>query len=73
MKKLSDQLRREILAADVSRYEISRETGISESTLSRFVTGERGISVEAMDAIGLYLGLAIVRPTRKKRPSKREK
>lgn len=68
MKKLSDQLRQAIEEADVSRYEIARQTGVSETTLCRFVSGERGISVDAMDRIGQYLGLAIVRP--KKRPTK---
>lgn len=68
MKKLSDQLRDAIEAADVSRYRLAKETGVSETSLSRFVAGERGISVDAMDAIGQYLGLSITRP--KKRPTK---
>ena len=68
MKPLSEQLRDAIEKAGVSRYEIAKQTGVSETTLCRFVSGERGISVDAMDAIGLYLGLAIVRP--KKRPTK---
>ena len=74
MKKLSEQLREAILSAGVSRYEISKATGVGQPTLSKFVLGQRpGLSFDAMDAIGLYLGLAIVRPTKKKRPSKREK
>ena len=68
MKKLSDQLREAIEAAGVSRYSISKATGVSETTLCRFASGERGISVDAMDAIGQYLGLAIV--SQKKRSTK---
>ena len=68
MKKLSDQLREAIEAAGVSRYSISKQTGVSETTLCRFVSGERGISVDAMDAIGQYLGLSIV--SQKKRSTK---
>ena len=68
MKKLSEQLREAIEKAGVSRYEIAKQTGVSETTLCRFVSGERGISVDAMDAIGQYLGLSIVRS--KKRPTK---
>ena len=68
MKRLSEQLREAIAKAGVSRYEIAKQTGVSETTLCRFVSGERGISVAAMDAIGQYLGLSIVRP--KKRPTK---
>jgi transcriptional regulator with XRE-family HTH domain len=68
MKKLSEQLREAIEKAGVSRYEIAKQTGVSETTLCRFVSGERGISVDAMDAIGQYLGLSIVRS--KKRSTK---
>ena len=68
MKKLSDQLREAIEKAGVSRYSISKEPGVSETTLCRFVSGERGISVDAMDAIGQYLSLSIVGP--KKRSTK---
>lgn len=68
MKKLSDQLREAIESAGVSRYSISKQTGVSETTLCRFVSGERGISVDAMDAIGQYLGLSIV--SQKKRLTK---
>ena len=68
MKKLSDQLREAIKKAGVSRYSIAKQTGVSETTLCRFVSGERGISVDAMDAIGQYLGLSIV--SQKKRSTK---
>jgi predicted transcriptional regulator len=71
MKKLSDQLRAAIVNADVSRYAISKATGVSQAALSHFVNGRRGVSVEAMDAVGLYLGLSITsRP--KKRSTKKE-
>lgn len=68
MKKLSEQLREAIEKAGVSRYEIAKQTGVSETTLCRFVSGERGISVDAMDAIGQYLGLSI--GNQKKRSTK---
>ena len=65
MKTLSEQLREVIVKSGVSRYEISKQTGVSQSALSRFVLGHRGISVKAMDAVGLFLGLSIT--TKKKR------
>jgi transcriptional regulator with XRE-family HTH domain len=68
MPKLSEQLRAAIEKADVSRYEISKATGVSQSTLSKFVLGTRpGISFDALDRIGEYLGLVIV----KKQPQKK--
>jgi hypothetical protein len=68
MPKLSEQLRDAIEKAAVSRYEISKATGVSQSTLSKFVLGTRpGLSFDAMDRVGEYLGLEIV----KKQPTKR--
>jgi len=67
MPRLSEQLRDAIEKADVSRYEISKATGVSQSTLSKFVLGTRpGLSFDAMDRVGEYLGLVIV----KKQPKK---
>jgi predicted transcriptional regulator len=59
MKTLSEQLRLAIIKSGVSRYEIAKQTGVSQAALSRFVLGHRGISVKAMDAVGLFLGLSI--------------
>ena len=72
MKKLSDQIREAILKADVTRHELAKETGVSQSTLSRFVHGDRpGLSFDALDRIGLYLGLSIT-TNRPRRPAKKK-
>jgi hypothetical protein len=71
MKTLSDQIRDAILTASVSRYRIAKETGVDQPALSRFVHGERGLSIEALDAIGLYLGLVIVKKQPKKKGATR--
>lgn len=57
---LSAQIRRCILESGITRYRISKETGVSEGSLSQFVNGHRGLSVEAMDLIGVFLGLSVV-------------
>jgi len=54
-------LREAILKSGVSRYAISKQTGVSQAALSKFILGHRGISVKAMDAVGLFLGLSITR------------
>ena len=59
-KTLSEQLRAAILDADISRYRMSKETGIDQSALSRFVSGERMLSMKAADKIGRLLELEIV-------------
>jgi transcriptional regulator with XRE-family HTH domain len=71
VKKLSEQVRQAILKAGVSRYRIAKETGVDQPALSRFVHGERGLSIEALDAIGLYLGLSIT-TSRPRRPAKKK-
>jgi transcriptional regulator with XRE-family HTH domain len=64
--KLTDQLRRAMDASGVSRYRISQETGIAEATLSRFMSGKGGLSMEGLDAIADYLRLNIVAEADKK-------
>jgi transcriptional regulator with XRE-family HTH domain len=56
---LTDQLRQAIDDSGVTRYRISQETGISESSLAQFYNGHRGLSMEALNALGEYLQLTI--------------
>jgi transcriptional regulator with XRE-family HTH domain len=64
--KISDQIRAAIKSADVTRYRIELETGIDKATLSRFMSGKGGMSVETLDKLGEYLGLEVTK-TKKKR------
>lgn len=64
--KMSDRIRAEISHSAVSRYRIAQDTGIEESTLSRFISGERGLSMEALDTLFEYFGLDVVRRGRKR-------
>ena len=66
--KVSDQLRAAIEVADKSRYQFSKETGIAEAVLSRFMHRKGGMSMEGIDAIADTLGLELVA----RRPAKRE-
>jgi DNA transposition AAA+ family ATPase len=65
---LTGQLRQAIEASEKSRYQIAKETGIDEATLSRFIHGKGGFSMEGLNAIGKSLGLRIVsdKPHKKK-------
>jgi transcriptional regulator with XRE-family HTH domain len=60
--KLSDQIRRAVDTCGQTRYAIAKATGISEATLSRFVTGERGLPMKTLDRLADYLGLNISVP-----------
>jgi len=59
-KNISGQIRLAIENAGVTRYRIAKDTGISESMLSKFMSGDRGFSMESLDVLGEYLGLEIV-------------
>ena len=56
---LTDQLRQAIKDSGLTRYRIGKETGISESTLAQFYNRHRGLSMEALNALGEFLQLTI--------------
>jgi len=56
---LSEQVRRAIDAAGVTRYRIAKDLDISEATLSRFMSGERGLTLKVLDRLAEYLGLTL--------------
>ncbi len=65
--KLSDKLRAAIKAGDKSRYRLSKETGIANAVLSKFVNRKGGLSMEGIDKLAEALGLDLVAPeTRRK-------
>jgi predicted XRE-type DNA-binding protein len=64
--KLSEQLRTAIQDSAVSRYRIAEATGISQSTLSLFCAGKRGLSMAAIDQLVDFLGWKVTSPKRAK-------
>ena len=64
---VSSRIREAIEKAEVTRYRIAQETGIQQSALSRFVSGERGLSQEAIDALAEFFGLELVARGKQKR------
>ncbi len=64
--KLSDEVRRAVDASGLSRYRISKELGIAESTMSRFMSGG-GLSMGHLDALAELLGLHITTARRRKK------
>ena len=59
-KKLNDQIRQAIDDSGQTRYRIAQETGIDESGLAKYYNGHQGLSSDAIDRLGEYLGLRIV-------------
>jgi transcriptional regulator with XRE-family HTH domain len=58
--KLSDRVRQIILDSGVTRYRISKDTGIDAATLCRFMAGTAGLSLTALDTLAEYFDLEIV-------------
>jgi transcriptional regulator with XRE-family HTH domain len=69
---LREQLREAIRASGQNLNQLSIATGIGRDRLSRFVRGERGISLEAAERICNVLGLKLAEetPLAPKRPRK---
>jgi transcriptional regulator with XRE-family HTH domain len=65
--KLSDQIRVAVESSGVSAYRISADTGIDKAALSRFLSGERGLSLDSLDLLAGYFGMSIVLPSKSKR------
>lgn len=65
--KLSDQIRQAIDVSGVSRYRICKEIGLTESTMSRFMSGKSGLSLAVLDDLADLLRLNITMTKRKKR------
>ena len=64
---LSEQLRAAIESSGLTRYRISQETGIDQAALSRFMSGEMGLSTNTLDKMADVLGLELVVKKRNRR------
>ena len=56
---LSDQLRKAIDGAELSRYRIAKDSGVAQSTISQFMNGKRSLSLQAVDRIAELLDLGL--------------
>lgn len=65
----SDQLRNVIRDCGISPAEIARQTGIDKSTLSRFLSGERGLPMATIDSLTEFLQIEVrlIGPTKRKK------
>jgi hypothetical protein len=58
-EKLSDQVRRAIDESKLSHYRICKILDLAEATMSRFMNGHGGLSMETLDALGDLLDLNV--------------
>jgi plasmid maintenance system antidote protein VapI len=61
LETVSEQIRRHVRECSLSAYAIAKAAAIDESALSRFLSGERGLSAKALDRLGALLDFEVVR------------
>jgi transcriptional regulator with XRE-family HTH domain len=59
-KSFSDQIRAAVDGSGLSRYRICKDVGIAQATLSRFMNGKGGLSMDSLDRLAALLNLRIV-------------
>jgi transcriptional regulator with XRE-family HTH domain len=59
MPVMSQQVRQIIKQSGLSAYRLAKLAGVAPAMLSRFMRGERTISMETLDALAPVLGLRI--------------
>jgi hypothetical protein len=60
MGAILNEIRKAIRASEKSRYRLWQETRITQSQLSRLMTGEAGVSVDNLERLADALGLEII-------------
>jgi transcriptional regulator with XRE-family HTH domain len=64
---LADQLRRLIAGCGLSLNRLAKATGVHQAQLSRFMRGERSLTLPAAGRICGYLGVRLTEPAHDKR------
>lgn len=74
MAGILDRLRQAIRESEKTRYRLAEESCIAESALSRLMSGERGLSIEAAEKLAETLGLEIIiRPAKRNTAKSKER
>jgi hypothetical protein len=63
---LSEQLRESIVQSGRTLYRISKDSGVSYSSLHYFVRGAQGLSAESLEKLVGYFGWTIGPPQQKR-------
>lgn len=59
-RTFTESIKHAIADSGKTRYQIAQESGVEQSALSRFMSGERGLNTVSLDALADVLGLRIV-------------
>ena len=67
VKDIEMQLRDAILGSEMSRYEIAKQAGVTDSQLSLFVNGQRSLTLTSAAKIAHVLDLELAKKERKRK------
>lgn len=59
-RRLAEQLRQMIRDSGLSQAEICRRAEVDAAAVSRFMNGERGLSLETLERLAMVLGFDLV-------------
>ena len=60
-RTLTGQIREAVKQSDLTHYEMCRRTGIDKASMSKFVSGQRGLSLTHLDKLAALLDLRIAK------------
>ncbi len=66
-RSFSDEVRQAVDASDMSRYRICQEIDLNQSTMSRFMAGRSGLSLDTLDRLAVVLDLHVVASKRRRK------
>lgn len=56
---LADQLRAAMVGSGLSHYRISKDTGISQPVITRFINGDRDLKLETAGKLAAYFSMRL--------------
>jgi transcriptional regulator with XRE-family HTH domain len=59
-ERFTDQIRQAVRTSGLSRYRIGKDTGIDQASLSRFMSGKGGLSMDNLDKLAELLRLSVL-------------
>ena len=66
MSKVLTGIRKAIKSSGMSRYALSKATGIDQSQLSKLMSGQGGLSIASLEKLAKHLDLEIIIQKRKR-------
>lgn len=66
MSKVLNEIRKAIKSSGMSRYALSKATGIDQAQLSKLMSGQGGLSIASLEKLVEHLDLEIVIRKRKR-------